>query len=273
MWTKGPVKATSKRMGQTVAVMALAALLAGCANGKMTTGSVGGGKKFDQMNSQELASASTNLGRAYARKPSDMGIAMKYATALQAEGKNDQSLAVMRRLAIAYPNDRNVLSAYGKALAANGEFEAALEAVRKAQRPEYPDWRLLSAEGAILDQVGQKDQARAIYRKALDIKPNEPSVLSNLGMSYILEGDLKTAETHLSTAVRQPGADSRVRQNLALVVGLQGRFEEAERIAGAELSPQQAQANVAYLRSMLAQQNAWSQLENDDKQKQQQASN
>jgi Flp pilus assembly protein TadD len=56
-----------------------------------------------------------------------------------------------------------------------------------------------------------------------------------------------------------------VRQNLALVVGLQGRFDEAEKIAAQELSPEQAQANIAYLRQMLAQQNAWSQLKDQDK--------
>ena len=32
---------------------------------------------------------------------------------------------------------------------------------------------------------------------ALDLKPNEPSVLSNLGMSYLLTGELKQAETIL----------------------------------------------------------------------------
>jgi len=139
--------------------------------------------------------------------------------------------------------------------------------VRRAQTPEYPDWRLVSAEGAILDQLGQKDDARQLYRKALDLRPDEPSVLSNLGMSYVLSGDLRTAETYLRSAAEKPNADSRVRQNLALVVGLQGRFDEAEKIASQELSPEQAQANVAYLRSMLAQQNAWNQLKAQDKKK------
>ena len=64
-----------------------------------------------------------------------------------------------------------------------------------------------------------------------------------------------------------------MRQNLALVVGLQGRFEEAEQIASQELSPDQAQANVAYLRSMLAQQNAWNQLKDEDKKKKKSATN
>jgi Flp pilus assembly protein TadD len=246
----------------------MAAGVAGCANSKMTTGSISrSGKAVDTMSATELTGAASTLGKAYARDPDDKKTAMQYSSVLQMNGKADQSLAVMRKLAITYPKDRGVLAAYGKALAANGQFEPALDAVRRAQTPEYPDWKLLSAEGAILDQLGQSAEARKLYRKALDLQPNEPSILSNLGMSYVLEGDLKTAETYMRSAANQPGADSRVRQNLALVVGLQGRFDEAEKIAGQELSPEQAQANVTYLRSMLAQQNAWNQLKDEDEDK------
>ena len=39
--------------------------------------------------------------------------------------------------------------------------------------------------------------------------------------------------------------------------GLQGRIQEAETIARGDLSPAEAQANVAYLRQMLAQQQQW----------------
>ncbi|MGB6748123.1 MAG: hypothetical protein WBE51_08940, partial [Xanthobacteraceae bacterium] len=78
------------------------------------------------------------------------------------------------------------------------------------------------------------------------------SVLSNLGLSYALSKDLKDAEATLRLAVAQHSTDPRVRQNLALVVGLEGRFGEAEEIARADLPPDQAAANVAYLRQMLA---------------------
>jgi Flp pilus assembly protein TadD len=83
-------------------------------------------------------------------------------------------------------------------------------------------------------------------------------------MSYLLTRDLRTAETYLRSAVAQPGADSRVRQNLALVVGLQGRFQEAENIARQELTAEQAEANVAYLKGMLSQDNSWKKLANAD---------
>ncbi|MBO9628727.1 MAG: pilus assembly protein TadD, partial [Shinella sp.] len=83
-------------------------------------------------------------------------------------------------------------------------------------------------------------------------------------MSYLLSKDLKTAETYLRSAASQPGADSSVRQNLALTIGLQGRFQEAENIARQELTAEQAEANVKYLRAMLAQQNSWKKLAADD---------
>ncbi|RWM69103.1 MAG: tetratricopeptide repeat protein [Mesorhizobium sp.] len=269
MPTNRMTNATGKRLITTALIIALAASVAGCGTSKLTTGSIGrtSGRPLETMSAGELHKATIALGQSYAKNPNDKRIATNYAAALQMDGDADQSLAVMRKLAIALPKDRDVLAAYGKALAANGQFEPALDAVRRAQTPEYPDWKLVSAEAAILDQLGQRDEARQNYRKALDLKPNEPSILSNLGMSYVLEGDLRTAETYMRSAAQQPNADSRVRQNLALVVGLQGRFDEAEKIASQELSPDQAQANVAYLRQMLAQQNAWSQLKDQDKAK------
>jgi Flp pilus assembly protein TadD len=269
MPTNRMTNATGKRLITTAFIIALAASVAGCGTSKLTTGSIGrpSGKPLETMSAGELHKATIALGQSYAKNPNDKRIATNYAAALQMDGDADQSLAVMRKLAIALPKDRDVLAAYGKALAANGQFEPALDAVRRAQTPEYPDWKLVSAEAAILDQLGQRDGARQNYRKALDLKPNEPSILSNLGMSYVLEGDLRTAETYMRSAAQQPNADSRVRQNLALVVGLQGRFDEAEKIASQELSPEQAQANVTYLRQMLAQQNAWSQLKDQDKTK------
>jgi Flp pilus assembly protein TadD len=67
-----------------------------------------------------------------------------------------------------------------------------------------------------------------------------------------LSKNLREAETTLRRAAARPPVDPRVRQNLALVVGLQGRFAEAETIARAELPPEEAAANVRYLRQMLA---------------------
>ena len=96
------------------------------------------------------------------------------------------------------------------------------------------------------------DEARQYYASALKIVPDEPSVLSNLGLSYVLSKDLPKAEETLRRANSRADADPRVRQNLALVVGLQGRLAEAEGIVKADRPAEEAAANVAYLRRLLS---------------------
>ena len=100
--------------------------------------------------------------------------------------------------------------------------------LERAHSPDQPDWRILSVQGAVLDQMG-RHEAQRYYASALKIMPDEPSVLSNLGLSYALSKDLKRAEETLRRASASGSVDKRVRQNFALVVGLQGRFAEAER--------------------------------------------
>lgn len=253
----------------TLSAIALvgAVALAACTTDSQTTGSVAAsthGSELSQMSVTQLNAEVNRLGALYEKNQKDKQIGLSYATLLRMTARDEQALAVMRKLVIFNPTDNDVLSAYAKALASTGKFRAALGAIEKAQRPEMPDWRLLSAKGAILDQLDRSQEARILYRQALGMEPNEPTVLSNMGMSYVLTNDLASAEKYLRMANNQPGSDSLVRQNLALVVGLQGRFDEAEQIASAELPADEARSNVRYLRDMLSQQNAWKQLRKED---------
>jgi Flp pilus assembly protein TadD len=68
----------------------------------------------------------------------------------------------------------------------------------------------------------------------------------------MLSKELPKAEETLRLAYASTRADARVRQNLGLVVGLQGRFGEAETIVKADLPEDEAAANVAYLKQMLS---------------------
>jgi Flp pilus assembly protein TadD len=196
-------------------------------------------------------------GERYRAKPNDPDVAIHYAQALRAVGQRAQAAAVLEQSAIRNPKNRAVLGAYGRALADNGNYQQALDVLSRAHTQDQPDWRILSVQGAVLDQLGRHTEAQQHYASALRLMPNEPSVLSNLGLSYALSKDLPQAEKTLRRAAAQRGAEPKVRQNLALVVGLQGRFEEAESIASGDLSPSEAAANVAYLRQMLAQQGDW----------------
>ncbi len=191
-------------------------------------------------------------GEKYRANPTKIDVAMPYAQALRATGQRAQAVAVLERASLENPHDKAVLGAYGRALAEAGNLDQALEVLERAHSPDQPDWHILSAQGAVLDQLGRHVEAQRLYLTALKMVPEEPSILSNLGLSYALSKDLRNAEATLRRAAAQRPVDARVRQNLALVVGLQGRFKEAETIARADLPQDEAAANVAYLRQMLA---------------------
>jgi Flp pilus assembly protein TadD len=246
-------RSRSVRLLASAAILAaVAAAVAGCqtTQGTDTTGSLALAPpdRSDTDWHRDLAV----YGEKYRVSSSDLDVDMRYAQALRATGQRAQAVAVLEQVSIQFPGNKMVLGEYGRALAEAGNYDQALEVFDRAHTPDRPDWHILSAQGAVLDQMGRHEDAQRHYLTALKIVPDEPSVLSNLGLSYALSKDLKNAEATLRRAAAQQPADPRVRQNLALVVGLQGRFAEAEDIARADLPPDQAAANVAYLRQMLA---------------------
>jgi Flp pilus assembly protein TadD len=238
-------------LGVTLAV-ALAAAVGGCVSTQSpeTTGALAA--PADPTSQDEWRRAVDVWGERYRTNPDDPQVAVRYAQALRATGQNAQAVAVLEQSSIRNSKNMEVLGAYGRALADAGKFQEALDTLSRAHAPDRPDWRILSAQGAVLDQMGRHEDAQRYYETALKIVPDEPSVLSNLGLSYALSKQLPRAESTLKRAAAGARVDPRVRQNLALVVGLQGRFAEAEAIARADLPAEEAAANVAYLRQMLA---------------------
>jgi Flp pilus assembly protein TadD len=232
----------------------LAASLGGCQTMSDITGSLKSSSSKEQAaavpeNPQRAAEV---YGERYRANPKDAEAALGYGQALRANGQRAQAAAVLEQATIAHPGNKALLAAYGRALADNGNSQAAFDVLTRAHSPANPDWRLLSVQGTTLDKMARHEEARNYYASALKIMPDEPSVLSNLGLSYMLTRELPQAEETLRRAYANPRADVRVRQNLALVVGLQGRFGEAETIAKGDLPADEATANVAYLREMLS---------------------
>jgi Flp pilus assembly protein TadD len=239
-------------LGTVALAVLMAGGLAGCKTTGLseTTGSTASGPV--QRSEADWRRESDKLAERFRANPRDADSAIRYAYALRATGQRAQAAAVLETAALHNPEHRPLLGAYGRALADAGNFKQALNVLERAHSPDQPDWRVLSVQGAVLDQMGRHEEAQRYYASALKIVPEEPSVLSNLGLSYALSKDLRRAEETLRRASAKDSSDKRVRQNLALVVGLQGRFQDAETIARADLPPEQAAENVAYLRRMMA---------------------
>ena len=212
------------------------------------------------MSPDEWREQADRWGQKFDAAPGDRVASLNYARALRAIGRRDQAVAVLEQAAARQPNDLEVLGAYGRALADAGKLREALGVLERAHLPERPDWRVLSAQGVVSDKLGEHDAAQRYYDSALSIAPNEPSVMSNLGFSYALSRRLGDAEAVLRKAAQLPKADVRVRQNLTLVLGLQGKFAEAETLARRDLSPDDVTQNIAYLRKLVSQTNNWAKI-------------
>ncbi len=253
------MRTPTDRRARPLTTLGLAALLAlgaaGCSKGPKldVTGSIATANA--PRSQDEWRREMEIAGARYRAEPRDANAAMRYAQALRAIGQRSQAAAVLEQAAIQNPDNQALLGAFGRALADAGRYDTALDVLKRAHSPDQPDWRILSVQGAVLDQLGRHLEAQNHYASALRLMPDEPSVLSNLGLSYALSKQLPKAEATLRHAAAQPGAAAKVRQNLALVIGLQGRFADAEAIARGDLSPEEAAINVATLRQMLAQYN------------------
>jgi len=183
------------------------------------------------------------------RDPHDPVPATKVAEALRAMGRfDDAAQAAQRALALA-PDNIEALMELARDQIALGQGFYAIEPARRVQVLAPRDWRAPSLLGVAYDQAERPDEALAAHRQALALAPDNPVALCNLALFYASHGDAPQAERLLRTAAAKPDAPIAVRQNLALVLGLQGRFDEAEKLARQDLPPALVANNMAYLRA------------------------
>jgi Flp pilus assembly protein TadD len=239
-------------------VGALAALapIGGCRDMGDVTGSINSTQALPTSD-EELRAYADNWGKRFDANPGEKTASINYARALRALTQYSQAVAVMQAAAVKAPKDFEVLGAYGKALADAGQLDQAKDVLSRSYAAERPNWDFMSVQGSVADQLGDHAAAQQFYQEALKIAPGEPRILSNLGLSYALTKQLPLAEQTLRQAAASPRADARVRQNLALVLSLEGKFTEAEKLEEQDMSADAAAANVAAIREMIAQSNSW----------------
>ena len=192
----------------------------------------------DAIETQELFAQAAFWSREYDLNPADLESAIKLSAAVRKLGNAKRAVEITQTTRALFPRDPYLTAEFAASLIADERALDAMAPIEQglAMAPGYA--RLWSLKGAALDQQERYNEARQNYNRALQITPNDPSVLANLGLSFALAGDAATAETWLRRAAGQPGASAAARQNLGLVLQLQGKSEEAERLAGMTRAPQ-----------------------------------
>jgi Flp pilus assembly protein TadD len=189
--------------------------------------------------------------------PNDLEAAQKFSECLRLAGRADRAVTVAGEALQRFPQDRALMRTYGLSQIAARDPQDALRPLALLVEADPHDWKDRSALGAALDQLGRFTEARQAYAEALAIQPNEVSVLTNMGVSHLMEGDPAAAEPVLRQAAALPNAPPETRQNLAIALALQGKFGEAEQLERIDLPPAQAAANMQYLRGLLSDPHRW----------------
>ena len=200
----------------------------------------------------ELQKATTYWGQEYAKKPSDLKSALNYARNLRALGEKQKALEVMQHASSFHDGDKELAGEYGRLALDLDQVNVAARMLELADDPAKPDWKVISARGTVLAKQGQYKQAIPYYERALSLSPNQPSVLNNLAMAHAMGGDPKQAEELLRQASATPNVDgAKMKQNLALVLGLQGRYDEAKSLSAGSPTALAAAQNVDMVRNIV----------------------
>lgn len=244
------------RLAALAPLVASALLLGACANGPklgetFALADTKAATDESKVPQNELEKALEYWGKQHAKAPREVGPAINYARNLKAANEKEKALAVLQTTGQHNSGNRDLASEYGRLALEMGQTSLAMRLLEMADDPAKPDWKIISARGTAFAKQGEYGKAIPLYERALLLAPGQPSVQSNLAMAHAASGEAPRAEAMLRKIANEPGADVKVRQNLALVLSLQGKYDEARAVAAKDMPVDSASANVEYVRQMV----------------------
>ncbi|WP_265570897.1 SPOR domain-containing protein [Sphingomicrobium nitratireducens] len=206
-----------RHLGSAISAIALAGALTACAGGGDTRSASIFGGKVDEKN---------------------IGVATRAQAAL-INGDTATAIEFAERAVGNSPNDAGFRALLGNAYFAAGRFASADAAYRDSLRlvPVQPQVALKRA--LVLIAQGRSEGAAMMLNGARDML--DPA---DRGLALALAGHTQQAIALLDEAARRPGADGRVRQNLALAHALGGDWQAARLIASQDVPAFQLDARL-----------------------------
>ncbi len=153
--------------------------------------------------------------------------------------KFDAAIVSAETAVAASPRNAGYRMILGQAYLGAGRFASA-ETTFSDVLTLDPDNGKAALNLALVDiALGKKDQALATLTEYRDKLTG-----ADYGLAMALAGDVREGVRVMEIMVRDPSADARVRQNLALAYALDGQWTAARTMAAVDLSPTDADARM-----------------------------
>ena len=154
------------------------------------------------------------------------------ANALFFQGKEEGSIEVLIALVRDNPKDIELHTTLGNSLRRSEKFlEASIiynEAILLMQNKGLKSWFEYYAKGICNERLGNWELAEVAFRKALEIEPNQPSLLNYFGYSLVEKGiHLEEALDLIKRAVRGQPNDGYITDSLGWALYRLEKYSEA----------------------------------------------
>ena len=203
------------RFGSAISFAAVASIMAGCAAPQSHVATSFGGKTNENVGLATRAMAALNSN--------DIPMAINFA----------------ERAVTKTPNDAGFRALLGNAYFAGGRFQSAETAYRDSLTLYSNQPRVVLKLALVEIALGKPNEALSFLQAAKDVL--DPS---DYGLAVALAGHSAEAIPVLEAAARDPNADSRVRQNLALAYALAGDWNNARAVASQDVPADQVDGRI-----------------------------
>lgn len=178
------------------------------------------------------ALASTEFDKIGRDDPAYLQAELGRAGALVASGHTDTAIEVLRRLAKDHPDRIEVWNTLGDTLRREESFDEAAtaydEAIARIKGEPEVYWSLYFARGICKERAKNWTGAEADFKRALELYPDQPSVLNYLGYSYIDRNEnLDQALKMIEKAAAERPDDGAIIDSLGWGLYRLGRYDEA----------------------------------------------
>ena len=203
--------------------------------------------------SGDLVTAAGLCDRAHRLEPRNPAPLMQLAEILKGMNQPEQAMAAYQAIIEFEPRSADARYALGKMYIARGEYDTAAAEFQTALRHKADDPRLYNALGVAHGLIGANESAMQAFTAGLEIAPTHISLRNNMGLVLVMNGRHEEGVRILEAVAADPAADETSHHNLQLAYGMVTAAKaDAEASAAEQADSGFAQQSMAPVEPVIA---------------------